>query len=171
MEDVLLWEPGPDRVRCLTGVISTVTTPSPSVPQTSAPVRSHHRPGAGAGAGGVWVLGSGPTVLLSPPGVNTPVLSHQTLPVLRISVIALLLPLTHCSQPSKETCNDLIENTQNLINYQVNFLLVITTHIGFGAFQIKVLKYISLQFFVNEPIKGSKEEEYNYASTGYKGCE
>merc|ERR1711971_1027499 len=103
--DVWLWEPGQDRVRCLTGARSTVTTPSHSVLLTCVPVR----PLSPGGGGAVWLLVSGPAVLLSTPGVETPALYHHSLSVLQLSVNA------HNLTTATFTHNDLIGNTQKLI--------------------------------------------------------
>ena len=105
---MLLQEPGQDRVRCLTGVRRTVTTPSPSVRQRCAPVSHHSR-----GGGGVWVLVSGPEAPLSPPGVKTPVLQLLNPSVHQLSVTAHNLT-TFTFIPS---LNDLVRNTQKYIFY------------------------------------------------------
>ena len=83
MGNVLLLEPGQDRVRCLTGVRSTVTTLSHSVLQTCVTVSQLSQ-----GGGGVRLWVSGQTVLQSTPGVKTPALYYHTLPVLQLSVNA-----------------------------------------------------------------------------------
>ena len=106
---VWLWEPGRDRVRCLTGARSPVITPSHSVLLICVPVR-RLCPGPGPGPGGVRLLVSGPTVLPSSPGVKTALtpVYYQTLPVLQLSVNAH--NLTSATLKHKTISSEILRN-------------------------------------------------------------